>query len=39
MKAVGLHLAFIKVFLGFGGSIPSDKAEKFAEFRERFRKR
>ena len=28
-----------KVFLGFGGSIPLDKAEEFAEVREKFRRK
>jgi putative heme iron utilization protein len=31
------HSAF-KVFLGFGGSIPPDKAEQFAQIRDTFRK-
>jgi putative hemin transport protein len=32
------HSAF-KVFLGFGGSIPPDKAERFIEVRDAFRKK
>jgi putative hemin transport protein len=32
------HSAF-KVFLGFGGSIPPEKAERFAQVRDAFRKR
>jgi putative hemin transport protein len=31
------HSAF-KVFLGFGASIPADKAERFAQIRDSFRK-
>ncbi len=31
------HAAF-KVFLGFGSSIPADKAERFAQVRDAFRK-
>ena len=32
------HSAF-KVFLGFGGSIPQEKAEKFAQIRQGFRRK
>ena len=32
------HSAF-KVFLGFGGSIPPEKAEKFAQIRQGFRRK
>jgi putative heme utilization carrier protein HutX len=32
------HAAF-KVFLGFAGSIPSDKADRFVQLRDTFRKR
>jgi putative heme iron utilization protein len=31
------HSAF-KVFLGFGGSIPPEKAERFTQVRDAFRK-
>jgi putative hemin transport protein len=31
------HAAF-KVFLGFGGSIPADKADRFTQLRDTFRK-